>query len=168
MRVPLLSRYRYLQLLLAGIVLGVCMSWLLFLFMFGTIQEKQTRTIEEQQNKIAEMKKTLSIWQEDYKELNKKNQEILTVQKLHIKIVHNKKYQIHETQSIFEAQEAIKEDLHMLLAKDLASIYKNRELIKKIIENKTLRINDRRYRLQIKEMYFYTTITAILELKLAE
>lgn len=78
-----------------------------------------------------------------------------------------KKYHIEDSQSIFEAKEEVKKDVSSLLAKDLITIYKNRELIKKMIENKTITLHNRRYKLTIKEMYFYTKVTLVLELKLA-
>lgn len=91
MRIPPLYNDPWWQCLFAGAVIGGCISWLIFLFMFGSIQEEQTRLIEKQKKTITDLKESLAIWQEDYKELNKKNEEILTVQDIEVEIIHSKK-----------------------------------------------------------------------------
>ncbi len=48
----------------------------------------------------------------------------------------------------------MKEDLKSLLAKDLTTVYKNREIIKKTVENKTMNINGKQYQLIVKELLF--------------
>ncbi|HEY4554114.1 MAG TPA: sporulation membrane protein YtrI [Bacillaceae bacterium] len=168
MRVPTLYRQPAWQRFLAGVAVGGCISWLIFLFMYGTLQEKNSTMIEQQDIQIRELKDHIEIWQNEYRELNKKNEDMLTIQNVHVKITHFEKYNIRDSQSMFEAEEAVKEDLRPLLAKDLPSVYKNREIIKKTVENKTLNINGKRYRLSVEEMYFYTTVSLVLEIKLAD
>ncbi|RLQ97954.1 sporulation membrane protein YtrI [Falsibacillus albus] len=167
MRIPPLYRRPEWQRLLAGIAVGGCISWVIFLFMFGALQEKQAKILEDQRDKIIQLEKDKSIWQEDFAELNKKNQELLTIQNISIKITNASKYNIDDL-SLDEAEDALREDLRPLLAKDLNSVYKNKELVKRTIENKTITLNDKRYSFVIKEIFFYTTIQVTLEMKLAK
>ena len=166
MRVPSLHKQKRLQILLAGAAIGFCISWLLFLYMFGATQERQAALLEKQKKTIEELKVQLEIWQEEYKELNKKNLHKLTVQEIEIDIINYKKYGIDDAQSIFTAKEQIKKDLSVLYAKDLETVYSHKELIRQTIENKTLKINKRNYSLHVKEWYFYTTIHIQLEIDL--
>jgi len=168
MRIPPLYRHPVWQRFLAGAAVGGCISWLVFLFMFGTIQQKNSTLIEKQALQIRELKGYIQIWQEDYQELNKKNEEMLTIQEIDVEINNFERYNINDRQSIFEAEESVKEDLKSLIAKDLTTVYKNKEIIKKTVENKTVKINGKKYKLTVQEMYFYTTIGLVLEMKLAD
>jgi hypothetical protein len=165
MRIPPYYRHPSWQRFFAGALIGGLISWTIFLFMFGVLQEKQTATIEKQRDRISDLNQGISHWQEEFKLLNKKNSELLTVSDIKLKIVNAKEHKIEDSLSIFEAEEEIKGDLSPLLAKDLESVYKNKELIKKTIENKTLRINDKRYKVKVKEIYFFTVIQIFLELE---
>ncbi|GLY10257.1 sporulation membrane protein YtrI [Pseudobacillus badius] len=166
MRVPSLHNRQRTKQLLAGAAVGFCLSWLLFLYMFGAMQERQAAKLEKQKKVMDELKVQLEIWQEEYKELNKKNLHKLTVQEIEIDIINYKKYGIDDSQSIFAAKEQIKEDLSVLYAKDLETVYSHKELIRQTIENKRLKINKRSYSLHVKEWYFYTTVHIQLELGL--
>ena len=77
------------------------------------------------------------------------------------------KYKI-DSLSKYEEEEAIKEDIRIVLAKDLEFVYNSRELIKKTIENKPIKINDKRYKFVVKEMLVYTNLLIHLEIQLAD
>lgn len=135
--------------------------------MFGRMQEEQVKLIRQQEELIADLEKEKNIWQEDFKKLNEKNKELLTVQDISIKITNGPKYKI-DALSIFEVQEKVKEDISNVLAKDLHVVYTSKDLLEKVIENKPVVINDRRYQLTIRKMVIYTTLNIELELTLAQ
>ncbi|KQL53309.1 sporulation protein [Heyndrickxia shackletonii] len=168
MRVPTLHRKPVWQRFFAGVVIGGCISWMIFLFMYGTLQEKQSIVIKRQNSIIKDLRDEKKIWQDEWDKLTKKNAEMLIVQNVSVKINRYEKYGIKDSHSIFEKEEEIKEDLRSLIAKDISEVYQNKDLIFKTIENKTLKINNRRYKLVIKDILFYSTINIYLELKLAD
>gem|GEM_PF-6074262 len=92
---------------------------------------------------------------------------MLTVQDIQVEIINGDQFRI-DPLSLFEVEEAVKRDIHSVLAKDLQVVFQSRQLLKRAIENKPVRINDKRYKLVIKEMVFYTTLTIQLELELSE
>ncbi|KYD10786.1 sporulation protein [Heyndrickxia sporothermodurans] len=165
MRIPPLYHRPSWQRFIAGIVIGGCISWLVFLFMYGVMQEKHAKKIKFQQETIDNLKQDIKIWQDEYKELNRKNAELLIIQNVQVKITDFEKYNI-DLQSKIEAENKVKEDLKSLIANDLNNTVKNKELIIKAIENKTVKFNNRPYRYVIKSMIFYTTISIELELRL--
>ncbi|WP_062355134.1 sporulation membrane protein YtrI [Bacillus kwashiorkori] len=167
MRIPPFYRLPTFQRFFFGMVLGALVSWLLFLYMFGSYQEEQTKKIAEQKNLIEELEREKRIWQEDFRELNEKNKKLLTVNEIKVKISNAHKYNL-DLLSKVKAEESVKEDINMMLAKDLSLVAKSTDLLKKVIENKILKINDKRYRLQIKQITIYTTLTIQLELRLAD
>ena len=164
MRIPPLYRKRSWQRFFAGAAIGGVISWFIFLYMFGVWQEKHTKLIREQQEHIADLNDEIKIWQDEYKAANKRNIEQLTVQKINVKITNGEKYDL-DSYSVFVEEDSIKEDLQMMVAKDLDTVYKSKDLLKKIIENKPVRINGKRYKLVIKEIVIYTTISIQLELQ---
>ncbi|MEI5905477.1 sporulation membrane protein YtrI [Bacillus spongiae] len=167
MRIPPYYRSPLWQKFFSGVVIGGIISWLIFLFMFGTMQEKQSKKIIEQERTIKELEGDIKIWQEDVKKLNELNQDILTVQEVNVTITNGPKYGfINESLTIDQAEQAIKEDLHSLVAKKLETVFESKQVLKKMLENKILKINDKRYRLVIKEIYYFTTIEVFIELRL--
>ncbi|GIN58849.1 sporulation membrane protein YtrI [Lederbergia ruris] len=168
MRIPPLYRNSNWQRLFAGMAVGGCISWIIFLFMFGVMQERNSVIMQEQTNKIRELQSDIKIWQDDYKELNEKNEEMLTIQKIKVELTNYEKYDIKDSQSIHTVQDAIQDDLRSLLAKDLATVYKNKEIIEKAIENKIVKINGKKYEFVIREIHYYTTIHIEIELRLAD
>ncbi len=164
MRIPPYYRRPSWQRFFAGMAIGGAISWCIFLYIFGVWQEENAKLIRKQQNEITELNNDIKIWQEDYKELNKQNLEKITVQKIKIKILNGERYKLDDL-SIFEKEEEVRDDIKMVLAKDLEEVAKNKDLIKKIIENKPIKINDKRYKLTVKEMTIFTTLTIQLEIQ---
>ncbi|GER67005.1 hypothetical protein BpJC7_14650 [Weizmannia acidilactici] len=168
MRIPPLYRKPSWQRFMAGFIVGGCISWLIFLYMFGVMQERQAQIIERQEKTIRDLQQEKAIWQEDYKKLNQKNEKLLTIQSIDVKISNYEKYDIQDSQSIFEAEEDIKHDLSPLIAKNLKTAYLNKELIIRMLENKTIKINHRRYTFKVQDILFYSTIRVHLHLELAD
>lgn len=165
MRIPPYYRKPSWQRFFSGMAVGAMLSWALFLYFNGELIEKNAKVIHEQKVKIEDLEKDIKIWQDDYAELNKKNEEKLTVQEVKVKITNDKKYKL-DALSIYEIEEQMKGDLNILLAKDLDSVFKSRELVTKLIENKSFRVGDKRYKLKIKSMVIYTSVTIQVELLL--
>jgi len=166
MRIPPYYHYPSWQRFFAGVIIGGIISWLIFLYMFGVLQEEQAKIIKKQQDEIADLEKEKQIWQNDFAELNKKNKELLTVHEIKVKIINYERFNI-DPLSVYEKEEEVKEDLSIMLAKDLDFVFKSRDLLKRVIQNKTIKINDKRYSLEIHELFIYTTLTVHLEIKLA-
>lgn len=167
MRIPPYYRKPAWQRFFSGMAVGGAISWCLFLYINGVSMEKNAKKIHEQEDLIRELQRDIKIWQDDYAQLNKKNEEKLTVQEVKIKIVNDKKYkQYLDALSIYEIEEQTKSELNVLLAKDLDSVFKSRELITKLIENKSIPVNDKRYKLKIRSMVIYTSVTIQVEIML--
>ncbi|KIY22133.1 MULTISPECIES: sporulation membrane protein YtrI [Mesobacillus] len=166
MRIPPYYRRPEWQRFFSGAAIGALVSWILFLYLNGEWMEIHAKTIEKQKKEIADLKSDIEIWMEDYEELNKKNQEKLTVQEIKVKIVNAKKYKQLDTLSIYEMEEEMQGQLNMLLAKDLDSVFQSRELITRVIENKSIGIGDKHYKLKIKSMVIYTSVSILVEITL--
>ncbi|WP_141432018.1 sporulation membrane protein YtrI [Bacillus sp. 03113] len=167
MRIPPYYRNPSIQRFFVGMVMGGIISWFIFLFIFGESQEKYSIQIKRQSELIKELKEDKKIWQEEFQELNQKNEKRLTVQEIKVNIINSKKYDL-DSYSKFEMENLIKDDLNMLEAKDIETVYKNRDLMMKTIENKRMKINDKRFQFRVTEIVFYTTLSIQIELFLAD
>ncbi|MEW9051729.1 MAG: sporulation membrane protein YtrI [Neobacillus sp.] len=167
MRIPPYYRRPSWQRFFAGTAIGGAISWTIFLYIFGVWQEEHTALIEKQSKEIVDLKEEKKIWQEEYKEINKRTIEQLTIQKINVKIANFEKYKL-DSLSVLEIEDSVRDDISMMIAKDMDTVYKSRELIKKIIQNKTVKINDKRYKLQVREIVIYTTLSISLEISFEE
>lgn len=164
MRIPPLYRRPAWQRFFAGMAIGGAISWCIFLYIYGVWQEENTELLRKQQQEIVDLNNEKKIWQEEYKEINKRNIEQLTVQKINIKILNAEKYKL-DSLSVLETEDSVRDDIDMMLAKDLETVYKSKDLLKKIIENKIVPLNEKRYKLKVKEMVIYTNLTIHLEIQ---
>jgi len=164
MRIPPLYRRPTWQRFFAGMAIGGAISWCIFLYIYGVWHQKDSELIRKQQENIVDLNNEKKIWQEEYKEMNKRNIEQLTVQKITIKITNSEKYKL-DLLSVQETENAVRDDISMILAKDLDTVYKSKDLLKKTIENKLIKINEKRYKLKVKEMIIYTNVTLLLEIQ---
>jgi hypothetical protein len=163
-RIPPYYRKPAWQRFFAGMAIGGAISWCIFIYIFGVWQEKHTALIDKQREEIVDLKEEKKIWQEEYKEINKRTIEQLTIQKINIKITNSEKYKL-DMLSVSEIEDSVKDDISMMIAKDIDTVYKSKELIKKTIQNKPVKINDKRYKLQVKEMVIFTTLSIQLEIE---
>jgi hypothetical protein len=164
MRIPPLYKSPAWQRFFAGMAVGGVISWCIFLYIFGVWQERNTELLRKQAQDIVDLNEEKKIWQEEYKEINKRNIEQLTVQKINIKITNWEKYKL-DSLSVLETEDSVRDDISMMIAKDMETVYKSKDLLKKIIEHKPVKINDKRYRLKVKEMVFYTNLSIQLEIQ---
>ncbi|WP_066311280.1 sporulation membrane protein YtrI [Bacillus sp. FJAT-29814] len=167
MRIPPYYRIPSWQRFFSAMAIGGAISWCIFLYIFGVWQEENSKLIQTQREEISELKDEIKIWQEDYANLNQENLEKITVQKINIKITNSEKYRLDDF-SVFQAEEAVRDDIKTVLAKDLETVAKSKDMLKKIIENKPITLNDKRYKFKVKEMVIYTTLTIQLELQFDE
>ena len=164
MRIPPYYRNPLWQRFFAGMIIGAVISWGLFLYMFGDLQEKQIQLIETQQDSIKALHDELEIWQNEYEILNKKNENKLLVQDISIRITNYKKYRL-DPLSIFEVEQSIMKDFESILGNDLESVSRGKELLKRAITNKDIKLNGRHYRLEVTELIIYTNVEIELAIK---
>ncbi|MEK4923748.1 sporulation membrane protein YtrI [Cytobacillus sp. FSL R5-0569] len=167
MRIPPYYRRPSWQRFFAGMAIGGVLSWCVFVYIFGEWQERYSLEIHTQEAEIKELENEKEIWQKEFKKLNKENEELLTVQEIIVKIDQSalKKYNLDEY-SLYQTEDAIKEDISILMARDIKSVGQSIELVKRIIVNKTHPINGKRYRADIQSIIIDTTLVLEVELLL--
>ena len=140
MRIPPHYQQPSWQRFFAGVAIGAIISWGVFLFIFGVVQEKQSTEIEEQRTTINELIKKGEIYQQEYSKLNKEAQKKLTVQELNIDLTNGDKYHLKEFK-VKNIEDKVKNELaDIVIAKDIESINSNHLLIERMIENLPIKL----------------------------
>ena len=164
MRIPPHYQQPSWQRFFAGAAIGAVISWGVFLFIFGVIQEEHSTIINKQKQTIQDLENDKNIYQEEYTKLNKKAQEKLTVQEIKIKLTNGDRYLFKDFR-ITNIENSVKEDLKDVMAKDIESIVSNHLLIERIIENKPLKFDGKEYKLEMTK--FMLTTTLYIEVKIS-
>ncbi|MGM9924611.1 MAG: sporulation membrane protein YtrI [Bacillus sp. (in: firmicutes)] len=151
---------------IAGMVIGAAVSWCLYFYMHGTMQEKQILELKTQQKIIEELETKNAIWEKEYAAKNDEAEQKLTIQKIEVAITNGRDYKL-DLLSIVEAQQAIQKDLNSLITKDIETVYKGRLLLKKTIENKSVKINDKKYAFEVNEITIFSTLHIEVKIKRA-
>ncbi|TKI97260.1 molybdenum cofactor biosynthesis protein MoaA, partial [Bacillus cereus] len=82
---------------------------------------------------------------------------LLTIQEIKIKLINREKYDL-DNLTLENMTTSIHNDLQHLLTKNIQSIAKNKDLLKKVIENKTYKHYDRLYRFKVDTISFDTVL----------
>lgn len=165
MRIPEYYQLPSWQRFFAGVVIGAIISWFVFLFLYGTLQERQLQLIDNQNNQILDLERKRQVLTEDIDKLNEENKNILKIQDIKVEILNAKKFGFDSLIKL-ELENAVKNDLNHLLTRDIKSVSKNKVLLTKAVENKRYEINEKKYRLMIYSISFDTTLEISLKIEL--
>lgn len=165
MRIPPFYQLRSWQRFLAGVLVGTIMGWLVFLFMFGHVQDKQINLIMEQEVKIRDLENEKAIWQKDYEKFNEETKKKLIIEEIKIIFTNEKKLMLNEFTK-FNLKEAIKQDINSLIKLDIETVAKNNQLIINTIQNKVITIEGQKYRMKVEQIHLFTRLDLYLKVEL--
>jgi len=148
----------------AGIFFGSLISWFVFIYMHGVTQEHQIVLISNLKGEIIDLKKSNSTLIENHERLNEENKKNLIVQEIKVSILNAEQYNINKFTK-HQVESAVVNDLNNLLTQDIKSVSQNRELLRRAIENKVYKKDDRRFKLEIDTIYFDTVLEITLKIK---
>ncbi|WP_404468688.1 sporulation membrane protein YtrI [Sutcliffiella horikoshii] len=156
MRVPPYNRDPGWQRFFSGVVLGAIVGWLIFMLMYGVTLEKNIGDLIKYKEEVKSYKNRIHILTEDNDKL-KEEKDQLKIEDFKISIINHEKYMLNSfSRSSIIAR--ITEDLNDQVSKDVASIKDNRQLLIKVIENKSYSLDDKRYYFEVDFLYIDTTI----------
>ena len=163
MRIPPHYQQPTWQRFFAGTAIGAIISWGVFLFIFGVIQEDHSTIINKQKQTIQELKNDIKIYQEEYTKLNKEAQAKLTIQEIKIHLTNGDRYLFKDFR-IKNIENKIKEDLNDLIAKDIEDVSSSYLLIERTIENRIFEFDGKKYKLEMTKLLLHTTLYIEVEI----
>lgn len=163
MRVPQYGHLPSWQRFFAGVAIGAFVSWILFLIIFGEFQERQAALLLTQKAEIEQLNDRIKVLNEDNLELNKRNEERLTVQEISIRFTNEEELKL-DSLKIHTLKKAVEEELTELIGDDIETVHKTHGLIMKTIENKAYIIDKEEYKLTVRHIYLYTKLELKIEI----
>ncbi|WP_227936612.1 sporulation membrane protein YtrI [Alkalihalobacillus deserti] len=162
MRIPPFFQRRTVQRFFAGIILGVFIGWFFFIYQYGQVYEGLIVRISEQEATITDLEKNIKILVSEQTKLNKENQKKLTLQEIEIHFINNNKIRLNQL-TLLDLKQQVLNELQYIKRKDLETIANMKELMISTIENKVFPVEDKRYQLDIKDIFLYTTLELHVE-----
>ncbi|MFC5774659.1 sporulation membrane protein YtrI [Ectobacillus antri] len=163
MRIPPLYRFPLWRVAFASMVIGGIISWGIFLFVYGELQEKQQRLLLMQQNEINQLEKAYHHLMEDKQRSNEEIRKTLTVQDIQIEIINHDELRL-DSLAVHSLTTDIKGELQNLLNKSVSTVADHKELLCKAIENKIYKRDEFLYRFEVRTIYFDTTLNISLKI----
>ncbi|AAU24579.1 sporulation membrane protein YtrI [Bacillus sp. GM2] len=167
MRIPPYYKKPGWQRFFAGMMCGAIISWFVFLFTYGTFQEKQVVLIREQKERINDLNDQITIYREDLHKLNEDNKRKLLIQSVDVKLINGKQYKLSQP-DMMNFEEHIRDNISDVITKDIESVYRTKELLKRTIENKEYTINDKKYKAKVTELTIYTRLSVEIKISFSE
>lgn len=142
---------------IAGVLIGIIIAWGIFLFIYGTYQDKQLRILIQQQETIQQLEIEKNILIDDKQKLNDETKENLVIQDIQVSIINAKQMKLD---ALLQEQltNVMLEDLHDLLTQPVESVSNNHSILKKLIENKNYKVDDNSYAFHVETIYFDTIL----------
>lgn len=132
---------------------------------YGLTVEHYVNKIEEQAQNILDLKEQLSQWKVNYERSNEENEKQLRVQKISVFVTNNNSLKLQQLK-IYQITELVHDQLENLLGEDLESVYKTHALLYKAVENKDYIVDGEKYKVQINQVSFYTTLEIHVKISL--
>ncbi|WLR50201.1 sporulation protein [Bacillus tianshenii] len=151
----------------AGMFVGMLISWCVFLFMYGEMQEKQVTQLIEQQSLINSLKQQNEMWKEDIEKLNEENQKKLVIDDIALSLTNAKALKL-DLLTVHTLKQQIQDELQPTLKQDIETIISNKDLLIKTVENKVYKLDQVGYKVKVKQLFISTTLEIHAEVKLVD
>lgn len=166
MRIPPLYQDKSWQRFFAGIFIGLIIGWGFFIYHFGLIHEKLVMEINKQKKTIEMQEETIKNLQESQDVQTEEMKKSVTVQEIEIIFLNEKEVKLSEL-TLHQLRSSVESDLEELRTKNIDDVAKVEDILIKAVENKTYGVGDKRYRLVVRQLIIYTTVTLKLKIELA-
>ncbi|MGL4522452.1 MAG: sporulation membrane protein YtrI [Bacilli bacterium] len=157
-------KHKSIRHILFGCIVGSILSWLIFLYMYGEMQNIQSREIKKKDATIAQLNERISLLLEDNEKQNEKNREMLTIQSLDVRLLVPASLLIGSVSKLHIEQSLLR-DYNHLLTHSIQSVSEQQTLLITSIENKPYRIDDRLYKLSVRQIVFDKVLKITVELR---
>jgi len=91
----------------------------------------------------------------------------LIIQNVKVKLVNGNRYKVNSVVE-YNIQKSVDEEAQHLIAQDIESAYRSRDILKKAIENKKYEFDKTIYEVEVHQIYFYTTLSIEVRIKKME
>lgn len=167
MHIPPYYKKESWQRFFVGTFIGAIIAYGVFLFMYGTLYEKQQEENFDLKSQVTELKNQNEALTQDKKDLNERTQEPSTIEKIDIKIENAKDLKM-DSMLIHQLEEMIKQEISHLVGKEIEIISNSDQLLISTIENKGFTVDDFTYYFDVSFLAITQTVRLTVKAKLSE
>ncbi|KAB8138284.1 hypothetical protein F9U64_05700 [Gracilibacillus oryzae] len=168
MHIPPLYKRPGWQRFLAGTMIGTLIGYIIFVFMFGEMQQNLIEENFTLRGELLELKDTHQALVENHRLLDEQAKEGIKINQITIQFTNLETYKIeHDRIMIQQLTEAIKQEANQMIGKNVEEVANSTDLLIRAIENKTITIDDFKFQATVKKMIVIEELKLSIELKKA-
>lgn len=166
MHVPRYHKKPTWQRFLVGMFLGGLISYWIVIFMYGTMYEKLIIENSNLKEQLNDAENRIEVLEKDKRELNEKSNQKITIEEINLEILNAEDLKIDRLLQN-QLESLVKEEIKGIIGKDLLTIAESDSLLFSSIENKTFKVDDFSYNLEIKRLIIAPTVRIMANAKIS-
>ncbi|MDX8046705.1 hypothetical protein SH601_12000 [Gracilibacillus sp. S3-1-1] len=169
MHIPPYHKRPEWQRFLAGVASGTIIGYLIFIYMFGQLQENWIEENITLRGELQDLKQTYENLQQNHEALDEQAKKGIQVSEISIDLLNLEELHLENDRiMIHQLEEAIRAEATEAIGKSVDELANSVGLLISTIENKTINIDDFRFQAEVKRIIISETIQLAIELKKAE
>lgn len=164
MHIPPYYKKRTWQFFFIGIIVGVVIGYLFFLYVYG---EHTERWIEENlalRDQLNETQKAYDLLKKDQDSISQESEKKLTIQQTQIEWLNVNEERIDRF-TLYHLSQLVEEELNSVIGRNILSVAEQRDILIRAIENKQYKVNQLNYSIKVIYLTISTNLTISLEVK---
>ena len=150
----------------SGSVVGAICGYLIFLLIFGELQQEWIEENLNLRTDLQELNQSYETLLENHEALDKESKESMTLQEVEIQFTNLKELKLENDRIMVQLlKESIQEETSYLLGKPISEVNAAVDLLISSIENKTLKVDDFKYEATVKKLIIANQLKLSIELK---
>ncbi|MGP4041599.1 sporulation membrane protein YtrI [Gracilibacillus sp. D59] len=169
MHIPPYHKRPSWQRFLAGVAIGTIIGYIIFIYMFGELQEKWIEENLALRGDLQDLKLDYENLRKNHEALDQQTKKGLQVTEINIEFLNLEELNIESDRiMIRQLEEAIRKEAAHAVGKSVDDIVGSIDLLLGTIENKTINIDDFRFQAEVKRIIISETLYLSIKLKMAE
>ncbi|MFC4388231.1 sporulation membrane protein YtrI [Gracilibacillus marinus] len=168
MHIPPLYKKPSWQRFLTGVALGSFIGYLLFLFMFGQMQEDWIEENLDLRKQLQELNQNYETLLENHRVLDEKANDAMEIKEIEITFTNLKILKIDTDRIlIHQLDDSIRQEANQLLGKHMDEVESNLDLLIRAIENKTIAVEPYKFQANVTRVLISEKLLLAIELEKA-
>ncbi len=168
MHIPPYHKRPSWQRFLAGVAIGTIIGYIIFIYMFGELQEKWIEENLALRGDLQDLNQSYENLRKNHETLDQQTKEGMQVSEINIEFLNLKELNIDTDRiMIQQLEEAVRTEAAHAVGKSIDEIADSIDLLIATIENKTINIDDFRFQAEIERIIVSETLYLSIQLKIA-
>lgn len=157
MHIPPYYKKRSFQSFFLGVLTGVVIGYLFFLFVYGEHTERWIEENMEVRDELQKISQENDLLKQDKEHLSEENEERISVQSIEVELENAKQLDLDRFTE-YELTDLVIQELNTIVGRNISSVSEQRDLLVRTIEHKTYTVRNINYSLEVTHL----TISPIL------